>query len=105
MKVRDVIEIHGIENVKTVKELVLYANQLVDKFGEETEYNVGGYDWCESLTIIRNETDDERIHRELINLALKELRRCREYETHIKWLRILGQNQYSVLIHKLNEGE
>lgn len=103
MKVRQNIEINGIENVTTIKDLATYANQLADEFGEETEYSVGGYDWQEYITINRDETESEKFKRELIEEAYTKLRRCSDVTTHTFWRDTLGQKTYVEIINNLNQ--
>lgn len=103
MKVKQYLEIYGMENVKTIKDLVIYANQLAEEFGVDTEYDCGGYDMWEHIAFMRDETDAEKFKRELVEEAYTKLRRCSDVTTHTFWRDTLGQKTYVQIINNLNQ--
>lgn len=66
MKVQVMEELYlesGVESVRTVKELYDYSKKLLDEYGGDTEISIGGYDFYECVTIIRDERPDEFLKR------------------------------------------
>lgn len=103
MKVKQYREIYGMIDVKTIKDLVIYANQLAEEFGADTEYDCGGHDMSEYIAFMRDETESEKFKRELVEEAYTKLRRCSDVTTHTFWRDTLGQKTYVQIINNLNQ--
>lgn len=105
MKIKVYNSMSGMFNVRTVGELLAYAEELVVQYGLDTPYECFGHDMEEYVTTYRDETPTERELRENKVKAHETLKGNSCKDTHNQVISEIGYNNYLSVINQLNKGE
>ena len=105
MKVKVYNSLTGLFNVKTVGELLAYAEELTVQYGLDAPYECFGHDMDEYVTTYREETPTEKSLRENKAKAHEILKGNSCKDTHNQVISEIGYNNYMSVINELNKGE
>jgi len=107
VQVKEILHLDpGVESVRTVQELYDYSKELLNEFGGDTEISIGGYDFYECVTIIRDERPDEFLKRKAWSQN-KQLIKENKHSTsvHKQIVEEFGYEYYQRLINEITNGE
>lgn len=93
----------GMYHVKTVGDLVKYANELQSLYGDDTEYDCDGYDMCEGVLLYREETEQEKYLRLKIEEYSILLKGCHDSAIHRQAVRDIGHQHYENIMYIINQ--
>ena len=96
-------DLDGMYHVKTVGDLVKYAKELSDIYGDETEYSCDAYKLFEGVALYRDETEIEKYTRQKIEEYSVLLEGCHDSLIHHQAVRDIGHRHYENIIFKLNQ--
>lgn len=102
MKVKVYNSLSGILDIRTLGELLEYAEVLIFQYGSDAEYGCHSYDIDEYVVTFRDETPSERKIRECTDNAYIILKGNSCKTDHNEVISEIGYEKYRTVINNLN---